>query len=79
MRAVEVLGLGGYSVIIIKGLWFISIIDYWSHIVKYEPEANVRERFVNRDKLFEMTGTTTSVGHDNLITNWGTRGFRNGY
>jgi len=67
MRAVEVLGLGGYSVIIIKGLWFISIIDYWSHIVKYEPEANVRECFVNRDKLFEMTGTTTSFARIEIL------------
>ena len=29
--------------------------------------------------IIPSPGATTSVGHDNLITNWGTRGFRNGY
>ena len=67
MRAVEVLGLGAYGVIIIQGLWYISITDYWNHIYKYNPEDNVRQCFVDREKLFEMTGTTTSFARIEIL------------
>jgi hypothetical protein len=60
MRAIEVMGLGGYGVLMIQSLWFISITDYWNRLSHVDPNLNVRQCFINRDKLFEMTGTTTS-------------------
>jgi hypothetical protein len=67
MRFVEVLGIGGYGVIIIQALWFISITDYWNHVSTQDPTINVRQCFVDREKLFEMTGTTTSFARIEIL------------
>lgn len=67
MRLVEVIGIGSYCIMIIKAMWFISITDYWNHINDQDPTEDVRECFVNREKLFEMTGTTTSFARIEIL------------
>ena len=67
MRAVEVVGIGGYGVIIVQALWFISITDYWNYVSKEDPTINVRQCFVDRQKLFQMTGTTTAFARIEIL------------
>ena len=60
MRFVEVIGIGSYGVFTIQALWYISVVDYWNHFLKDHPLdfEKVRPCFIDREKLFEMTGTT---------------------
>jgi hypothetical protein len=69
MRLLEVIALGAYGITIILGAFFISITDYWNHMQKTlpNPESKVRQCFVNREKLFEMSGTTTAFARIEIL------------
>ena len=67
MRLLEVVGIGSYGVFIIQGLWNISITHFWIHFKKVNPDLNIRECMEDRDKLFKMAGTTTSLAEIEVL------------